>query len=268
MTMASLSSDTLEICRPFFIETGINAFSYSRFYADGTRAELWSDFQALEHTFFTARYVAGTYTPQYYGTSERHSLMREKVEAYPSELRDRFRQQLIDQREIFNHDHCLVTVNHNADFAEYFCFYMPRSMPGAASFYLNNIDRLDAFSQYYVNVGKKLICQADDFIIDNRATRNAPDARAPTTTDVTSPGLMRNGRESMRQQCRSEGEWALLTTREREIARLLLRGVVMREIAMSLGISPRTVERHVDNMKTKLNCYRKSDLISKLYLPF
>lgn len=266
MTMANLSSDTLEICRPFFVETGINAFSYSRFYPDGTRAELWSDLRALEHTFFTARYVAGTYTPQYYGASERYSLMCEKVEAYPRALRDRFRRQLIDQREIFNHDHCLVTVNHGADFAEYFCFYMPRSMPSATSFYLNNIDRLDAFSQYYVNVGKKLIRQADDFRIDNRATCPVPGSLGPQT--LLAPARCATGERRCVDSVVQRSEWALLTTREREIARLLLRGVVMREIAVTLGISPRTVERHVDNMKTKLNCYRKSDLISKLYLPF
>ena len=55
-----------------------------------------------------------------------------------------------------------------------------------------------------------------------------------------------------------------LTVRERECASLLTKGVRTKGIAKILGISPRTVETHIENMKVKLDCYSQSQLIEKL----
>ena len=37
----------------------------------------------------------------------------------------------------------------------------------------------------------------------------------------------------------------------------------MKEIAYLMSISPRTVETHIENMKYKLGCYSRSQLIEK-----
>lgn len=44
---------------------------------------------------------------------------------------------------------------------------------------------------------------------------------------------------------------------------LLVRGKSAKQIASILKISPRTVETYLENIKFKLNCYSKSDLIEK-----
>ena len=44
-----------------------------------------------------------------------------------------------------------------------------------------------------------------------------------------------------------------LSTREIEVLQLLARGETNREIATTLGISERTVDRHVSNIYTKLD---------------
>ncbi len=51
---------------------------------------------------------------------------------------------------------------------------------------------------------------------------------------------------------------------ELDCARYLLMGKPMREIAEELLISPRTVETHIENIKNKLGCNKKSEVISKL----
>jgi DNA-binding NarL/FixJ family response regulator len=52
-----------------------------------------------------------------------------------------------------------------------------------------------------------------------------------------------------------------LTVREREVLHCLAKGYDNREIADELGITVRTVNRHLENIRTKLGHRRRSDLI-------
>ena len=52
--------------------------------------------------------------------------------------------------------------------------------------------------------------------------------------------------------------------RETECAYYLVRGMTYKEIGNILNISTKTVEYNIDNMKTKLDCYKKSQLVSKI----
>lgn len=54
-----------------------------------------------------------------------------------------------------------------------------------------------------------------------------------------------------------------LTEKQENCLFYLIRGKTIKEIAKALLISPRTVECHVDAIKTKLNCYNKSAIIEK-----
>jgi len=54
-----------------------------------------------------------------------------------------------------------------------------------------------------------------------------------------------------------------LTVRESECLFLLLRGKITKEIAYILGMAPRTAEHHIENIKIKLGCNSKSELIEK-----
>lgn len=53
-----------------------------------------------------------------------------------------------------------------------------------------------------------------------------------------------------------------LTNRQSECLFFLLRGKGAKEIGKILGISYRTVEEHIEQLKLKFNCYTKSELIS------
>lgn len=55
-----------------------------------------------------------------------------------------------------------------------------------------------------------------------------------------------------------------LSKREQECAMYLIQGMTCREIAATLFISRRTVETHMEHLKEKLSCQKKSQLIFKL----
>lgn len=56
-------------------------------------------------------------------------------------------------------------------------------------------------------------------------------------------------------------KYQLLTSREQEIVRLMGEGYKRQEIATALVISPKTVDRHQENMKERLGFNRRRDLI-------
>jgi DNA-binding CsgD family transcriptional regulator len=55
-----------------------------------------------------------------------------------------------------------------------------------------------------------------------------------------------------------------LTPRQLEIARHVVAGRTAREISQLLDLSRRTVETHVDNIKSRLGCMNKTELVLKL----
>ena len=57
---------------------------------------------------------------------------------------------------------------------------------------------------------------------------------------------------------------APLTTRELEVARLVSTGATNREIAQTLFLSPKTVERHVSNALRKLGVRHRAELASHM----
>ncbi len=56
-----------------------------------------------------------------------------------------------------------------------------------------------------------------------------------------------------------------LTFREAQCAYYLYQGKTIRKVAAILNVSSRTVETHVNNLKIKIGCRKKSDLIEILY---
>jgi DNA-binding CsgD family transcriptional regulator len=55
-----------------------------------------------------------------------------------------------------------------------------------------------------------------------------------------------------------------LSTREQECSEFLLKGKSAKETAKILGLSYRTVEAHITNIKRKLGCRKISALVVKL----
>ena len=54
-----------------------------------------------------------------------------------------------------------------------------------------------------------------------------------------------------------------LTHRETEVLELAARGLTSKEIALRIGIAPRTVERHIENARLRMGARNRAHLISK-----
>ena len=62
---------------------------------------------------------------------------------------------------------------------------------------------------------------------------------------------------------RQQEDFVSLSEREREVLECIARGLSSKQCALQLGIAPRTVERHVENLRNKLNARNKPHLVAK-----
>jgi len=62
---------------------------------------------------------------------------------------------------------------------------------------------------------------------------------------------------------RQQEDFVTLTDREREVLQCIALGLSSKQCAQQLGIAPRTVERHVENLRNKLNARNKPHLVAK-----
>src|SRR5689334_8176005 len=70
-------------------------------------------------------------------------------------------------------------------------------------------------------------------------------------------------RGAMVNQLGQHDDFVTLSEREREVMQCIARGLSSKQCAQELGIAPRTVERHVENLRNKLNARNKPHLVAK-----
>lgn len=54
-----------------------------------------------------------------------------------------------------------------------------------------------------------------------------------------------------------------LTGRERQVLRCVALGLSNKEAAIELGIAPRTVERHIENLRNKIRARNRAHMVAK-----
>ena len=62
---------------------------------------------------------------------------------------------------------------------------------------------------------------------------------------------------------RQQEDFVTLSERERQVLECIALGLSSKQCAQQLGIAPRTVERHVENLRNKLNARNKPHLVAK-----
>ncbi len=127
------------------------------------------------------------------------------------------------------------------------------------NFYISNFQRLKEFILFFK---KKILDDKDELILSKSIT-------------LKNPLLFKDSLNTF-EKIRRPDNFVLSTIstnsgpiniscRENECLLYLSKGQSFKEIASNLNISSRTVESHLSNIKNKLNCYSKSQIID-LYL--
>jgi DNA-binding CsgD family transcriptional regulator len=229
----SNSQEVLECINPLLRTGYISGMSHSRIFEDGSRAELWSNANALEHTYFDTNYTIQTHAPSLYDQKEKYIFLFDKIHSFDPKSKRNYEKHISEQIELFNSDNTFIIRGNDDICEEFFCFYGPKGNIGSRIFFINNIPLLEGFIKEYKKKAKEIIKLSEE----NR---------------IVSPWI---------GACKYNKE---LTKREKEIARLLTYNLTANEIANNLNISKRTVESYVEKIKDKYMCDKKNELVKLL----
>lgn len=252
--------DIKEICSPLFKELNLKSFQYSRIYQDGSRSELSTHREYLKESFLQKKITNKVYSPNLLPTNQRYLFITQWVESMPYEFNKKFTRRLKAQQQ-HKFGNGFVIVNHQENFHECFHFYSPLDNKLSFHNYCQNLHLLEHFIFYFKDKGQ-------DIIQRSVSQKLVP----PWMKDTNSPLLkIYNENEIVLNKMNVEryfidkGDFNThLTKREFRCASLLIKGYDFKSIANKLNISSRTVETHINNIKLKLNCHSRMQLVELL----
>lgn len=231
MTSCELLTD---IMLPLLKSHGITVFNYYKMYFDGRVIRLSTD-RASTENYFKKNYLEKLTLPK---------IPLDKPLNYFIWLTEDCPEMLLDNAINFDISNGISLAERHSDYMEYFAFATTRNNTSIINtFYINNFDLLQKYCLYFRDQAKKLLDIAEK---NHILTKNKNLLRDPSKIDF------------------STNTSQLLTNRQLECALLLIKGMKYKEIASQLNISPRTVEVHLNQLKTKFDCRNSVELAMKL----
>jgi DNA-binding CsgD family transcriptional regulator len=253
-----LSKQVKQLFKPLFRYTPLNHFDYQRQYYDGTTLLLFG-----KSPKFVTQYFENELYPtlsEVLHVRSRYILLASEVEL-PEELDplSKYRKniQLAQEAEI---QHRLCIVQHYPHYCEIFCFGSHQPLAKMLDFYMNNKELLEKFIIYFKESARSLIklgeankVKMNNFIdISGETVLSRPQANYNELLKAL---------ELKKYHILRPTGLVKLTRRELECLALTTQRFSAKEVAKSLKLSPRTVEEYLNNLKIKLGCQGKYDLI-------
>lgn len=230
-----------QICEPLFKKLGLNYFHYGIFYKDGSLVALYNRMDWSDH------FHSQQFRTQVPLANKEIQLGKYNLCLWQGTVNN---QVVSDARNIFNFDHPLgINIAHN-DYFESFAFGTHQGNDSIINTYFSNIETLFNFTTYFKEKAQAIIQKA---AAEKFTLPKASQAAELKLLETLSSNLT----------IKNKNGWPVsITQKEAEILPLLSRGLTIREIAILLQRSPRTIEMHINNLKYKLACDKKSQLIA------
>jgi DNA-binding CsgD family transcriptional regulator len=248
------ASEVDAIIQPLKDFFGITSFVYQCNYQDGSEIRLSNQ-------------------PQWIKFFYEHELFRSSVfEHQPNQYKKDVKLWLtlpqhsavLTAARLFNIDHGITLINPIPDGVEFAFFGTTRERFSVQEKYLRNLDLLQHFMAYFKQQAAPLLQQAEKskIYIPNKFIATADAPKLQGETHLREAFLSATELKKLALPDSHFNQY--LTSRELVCAKLLITGATMKEIAQQLGVSPRTIETHINNMKAKLNCHSLSTLRQQL----
>ena len=146
-----------------------------------------------------------------------------------------------------------------------FCLHFSSSQKNLSvnTIILNNFFQLNNFADHFIEEWKPLLKKMDAYTINvsqdipmffkkNSLFETHASKKEDTLKFLSKLGLY------------NEHLFESITSREIDIIQELVQGKTARQIGLALDISSRTIEHHMENLKSKLDCSSKQELLIKL----
>lgn len=247
-----------DICKPLFDIFGLNYFDFFRAYNDGSRVYLCSSVDWLEYEFQQTYWHTNNFAIAI-PDNINHLTWSDITHYMPQSEQVLFQDK---HKDAYNHfDFCngVALIDRGMDYVDFYNFGAGRDNQLIYEIYLREIDILKRFILYFREAANPIILQ----VIANRArqTENGQNAviveQNNTELDIKKNLFL--SKTPLKRLYFADLQ-TYLTVQEANCLKLLSSGLSVKQIARQLGISPRSAETYIGNIKIKLNCSRQSEL--------
>ena len=242
-------NEVQEICKPLFNLFNINFFSHARAFHNGYFTSLMTQPELTEY------YVSQKFPIRF---SQGQGIFLENGFYLGASLRDAASDKITNQlQENFNTAHFIYIIDKQKDYDDMYSIATRPENTYVINQYLNNLDVLKHFLCFYKEKSAALI--------KNATLIKYGDEYFPTSTQHGNHSVINtNYFETMPLKkitlTGNLGE-VLISQREFDCLKLIVKGYSFKEIGKNLNISPRTVETYVNNLKDKLGFDKKMQLM-------
>lgn len=215
-------------------QLNITYFAYSRTYHNGGRLWLSSQSNLVDSYYRHDLYKIGN-TESYPSSYQPQTVLWETL---PN-------QKVFEDSRQMGIDNGIFIIEPHKDYCEFFSFATTGKNHNIINTYLTQIDTLKKFGSYFKDRAKKIIQKAEAHKL-YLPFHNRPLPRINSFDSFLEKKYFAKSK---------------LTPRQLECAHLFLAGKTIKEIGDNLQLSPRTIETYLNNLKSKLHCKNKPELI-------
>lgn len=255
----------LKICEPLK-QLDITSFFYRRYYTSGSFSlsthqqwlssaienDVYNSFQNVIDETIKRKFLFSTVT-----ITERNAFLNALILNGKPSVEKNIASRYFYLLKDFNIHQIVSTLNYCGDYIENISFVTDRSDVDLATFFINNPDLIARFIMYFKDKAKKILktkekeaLSPSTLIIGNK----------PIIEDKKKQNFI-NATKFKRVSINCSTKELVLSNKEASILHHLSRGKTAKEIARELSISSRTIEYHIDNMKSKTGLHSKSGLV-------
>lgn len=254
----TVADDVAKMCEPLFKHYGINYFLYARVFDNGAVYSLISNGEYQKH-HFKKEYLLFPPIPSHMIGKKFYYIVTENVSGP-------FQPVFYDLRNLFNIWYPIFMFERYHGYFEVCIFASTPDNHDIINLYVNNLDIFEKFKSYFKEKATKLIAESEKNIIHipehMRSTFGGIET-APNHLDANQE-LFLNLINTHDHPLKNNGKTITLTERELDSIKYLKYGYTIKEIAKLMHISPRTVENHLNNIKSKFGIQRKSEIIKAI----
>lgn len=256
----SVSSVVSKICEPLFNNFGLTLFTYSHFLNNGAYLDICTNIKWQEHylKIFAHKSFVKIYIKKIFENNTKYVLWGNKDDTSKGEDFSR----LLADREKHNIHHGFTIYKKHTDSLEAWHFATTKENYEIINFYLNRLDLLYHFILYFADRAGKIIDISDPqklVFFEDRSPLN--DFQKEPLCQNTNQDFM-SQTEVKRFSISTNTGVIFISRREVECMRHLSTSKTVKEIAREMDLSPRTVESYLKNIKNKLSCSNKLELIN------
>ena len=238
------------ICKPFFSHTGLNYYNFVRINDHGERICLSNNKSWMEFVFsnLDAHEITFESTPEH---GKDQYIIWDNIESIGTNSL------MTEARETFNIDHGFTIISNYTSYIEYHYFGTDKSNKSMNNYYINNLDDLNGFIIYFKDKAFNLIKQAEKQYIKIENDRFWMKDGQSKRDEIFNKKPFSLNRFYLGGKYKS----IYLTRREAECLTCLCDGDSAKNAAQTLNIDFRTVQKHIESIKNKLDCHTKGALI-------